>query len=62
MTLLFYILYIIYDGRSVGIVRLRTKGHGVCFLFFILFIIICDMVMMRTFALRGRKYWSAENI
>jgi hypothetical protein len=31
-------MHIIYvcmhgGGRSVGIVRLRTKGHGVCFLF-----------------------------
>jgi hypothetical protein len=23
----------IYGGRSVGIVRLRTKGHGDCFIY-----------------------------
>jgi hypothetical protein len=30
-----FCLYIKSGGRSVGIIRLRTKGHGVCFLFFL---------------------------
>jgi hypothetical protein len=28
-------------GRSVGIVRLRTKGEGVCFCFFFLWYVGC---------------------
>jgi hypothetical protein len=26
----FLLFYTLHDGRSVGIVRSRTKGHGVC--------------------------------
>jgi hypothetical protein len=29
-----FIISVVREGRSVGIVRSRTKGHGVCFLFF----------------------------
>jgi hypothetical protein len=48
-------------GRSVGIVRLRTTGHGVCFSLFCQQVLVLDLFVVAVKCVTGILFYLAES-